>query len=100
MSYVEKTKISNDGGTTINPATEEKQDTMIAALGGGSELLWYDTDSITSTLMYVGSAAVGSSGASAVWKIFRFDSANKKILYAGTGTANQIWDNRQALSYS
>lgn len=52
--------------------------------------------------VFIGYAIVGSSDASASWKIKRIKTANVvEIKYAGgTGFYNNIWNNRSSLSYS
>ena len=58
-------------------------------------------DSVSSAYMYTGRAARGSGTASAVWKISRYDYNDGTILFAdGDELYNNIWDNREALSYS
>lgn len=50
---------------------------------------------------YIGEASIGSSTASAVWRVRRIDNtAGIVITWAGTGSFNQIWDNYASLSYS
>jgi hypothetical protein len=52
---------------------------------------------------YVGKAAVGSSEASAVWRIFRLDessSPDSELRYAdGVSTFTKIWNNRATYTY-
>jgi len=87
-------------GEAINPATEEKQDDIIAALGGGVKIKKID-EALPYT--YIGEAAVGTATSAASWSIKRIDETNDPdtdILYAGTGAYDQIWDNRVGLSYN
>lgn len=50
---------------------------------------------------YVGEAAIGTATSSASWRIKKVDSTSGiSITWAGTGTFDQIWDNRASLSYS
>lgn len=60
-------------------------------------------DSVDSNIEYVGKAVPGSSTASAVWKIFRLtDSVTGTVKDYADGNDNfdNIWDNRESLSYS
>lgn len=74
--------------------------------GGGSattdELT--ELDVASSTVTYVGNAAIGSLTSASVWKIKRLTSTvggNLSIKYAaGVATYSQVWDNRASLSYS
>lgn len=64
MSFVEQVYLSNDVGTTINPATEEKQDAAITAIGLGADW-WHKvkTGNIPghSIVNKFGSATVGTT---------------------------------------
>lgn len=64
MSYAEQVYVSNAVGATINPATEEKQDAAIAAIGDGADW-WHEvkTGNITghAIVSKFGSADVGTS---------------------------------------
>jgi hypothetical protein len=75
-------------------------------LGGGGvscveELELIDT--VSSNLIYIGQAAIGSLGSTAVWRIERVTitgSIIKKEYANGVSTYTNIWDNRASLSYS
>ncbi len=84
----------------INPATEEKQDEIIAALGGASDEVTR-IDEASATITYVGYSTVAST-AGATWKIKRLDSTTGLIVLRADGNLNydNIWDNRASLSYS
>lgn len=58
-------------------------------------------DEVSSTLNYVGEAAVGSADSAAVWRIKRITTTGTvlKIEYASS-SYNQIWNNRAALTYT
>lgn len=58
--------------------------------------------SVTPTLQYIGEAVAGSSEASAVWSIKRVDtSVGIKVLFAdGNANFDNVWANRESLSYS
>lgn len=54
-------------------------------------------------LTYLGEAAPGTATSEAGWRIKRIDETNTPdtvILYAGTGTFDQVWDDRASLSYA
>jgi hypothetical protein len=61
-------------------------------------------DFASSTIIYVGSAAIGSSAGSSVWRIKRVtlngDGNPTAIEYAGSGAFNQNWNDRASLSYA
>lgn len=59
-------------------------------------------DEASATVTYVGTAAAGSSEASAVWQIKKIDSTNPlSIRWAdGNGNYDNVWTNRASLSYS
>jgi len=50
---------------------------------------------------YIGEAAIGTAGSSALWRIKRIDNTSGIVItWAGTGTFDQVWDNYASLSYS
>lgn len=60
-------------------------------------------DGEDTTYNYVGEAAVNSSTASAVWRIYRLDNTSRSIIKQwadGDDLFNNVWDNRASLSYS
>ena len=58
-------------------------------------------DSINSAYLYTGRATRGSASSASVWKISRFDFGDGSITYAdGDELYDNIWDNRESLSYS
>lgn len=80
-------------------ATEEKQDAMIAALGGGDyAVVIRESGAYT----YIGKAAIGSSTASAVWQVKRLDTTTLLDVKWADGDAsfNNVYDNYASLSYS
>lgn len=94
------TGVTNATGSPINPATEEKQDEIIASLGGGVRIKKID-EALPYT--YIGEANVGTATSAASWRIKRVDDTSdpdSTILYAGTGAFDQVWDNRASLSYN
>ena len=60
-----------------------------------------DYDSTNLNYLYTGSAAPGSSEADPVWRISRYDFSTGELYYAdGDELYNNIYDNRESLSYS
>jgi len=59
-------------------------------------------DSSDSNLIYSGYAVIGSSESEAVWQIKRIDTTTlvKTLFAGGNSSFNNIWDNREGLSYS
>ena len=98
---VKRVSVFNDG-VQVNVATAEKQDEIIAALGGSSTYTLL-VDEASTTVTYVGEAPPGSDSSSAVWRI-------KKILESGGSTTvswadgvssfTKVWDDRASFSYS
>lgn len=76
----------------------------VNVVSGSGSVYATRTDDASSTITYVGKAAVGSLTASAVWLIFRMDTGTTNqliITYAdGDSSFDNIWDNRASLSYS
>lgn len=61
-----------------------------------------EEDSVNSNYTYIGNAAIGSSEGSAVWQIKRLDATTGlvKLFADGDDSFNNIWSNRESLSYS
>lgn len=92
--------VASADGTTINPATEDKQDAIIAALGGG---IYKKEIDIVAPITYIGEAQPATATSSANWRIKKIDetlSPDISITWAGTGVFNQIWDDRVSLTYN
>jgi len=93
MSFAEKTKISNVAGTTINPATEEKQDTLITATQANVMAI---TNAINQTAY-----ALGSTSFSATTNIsndyildsveFNFSTALSKTITITSADGTILW---------
>lgn len=97
---VRVTELIGADGVLKNPATEEKQDEIIASLGGGVRIKKID-EALPYT--YIGEANVGTATSAASWRIKRVDDTSdpdSTILYAGTGAFDQVWDNRTSLTYN
>lgn len=97
-----KIGLKNVSNANINPATTEKQDQIIAALGGAiNERLELD-DYTTTDIIYVGKAALTSTGSQSVWQIQKLDKTTglSKTWADGDGNYDNVWDNRASLSYN
>jgi hypothetical protein len=59
-------------------------------------------DDTTENVIYVGTADIGSTTSSAVWKIKKIDSSSGYVITWADGNADydNVWDNRASLSYS
>lgn len=60
-------------------------------------------DEVSTTLLYVGTAAIGSATSSAVWKIQKISTSGVVTSFKfanGENTYVNIWDNRASLTYS
>lgn len=104
-------KIASTLGIPVNVATEEKQDagnallTSILAASGGSSGAYQTiiaTHSTVSTTKYVGVSLSGSATSGALWQITRLDTSSGLVVKnaGGVVTYTNIWDSREALSYS
>lgn len=88
---------------SIDNVPEHAFRTQLPAGGGGSAS--YDVeaayDSSNLNLMYTGTAVTGSATSSAVWRISRFNMASNNLQYAdGNQNYDNVWDDRESLSYS
>ena len=60
-----------------------------------------DWDSSNLQYLYTGQADIGTSTSDSEWKISRFDFSDGSITYAdGNQNFDNIYDNRESLSYS
>ena len=110
-SKVDVTKV---GGNTIDTntgnASAGTQRVVLATdqpaidVNASVESATYTTriDEASATVTYIGDAAIGSSTASALWRIKKIDTTSgTSITFAdGNGNFDNIWDNRASLSYS
>lgn len=98
---VDVTGLGTSDATAANQVTGNASLASIDATLAKQELV--SVDEASATVTYIGFAAIGSSSASAVWKI-------KKLLITGSvttvtfadGNANydNVWNNRASLTYS
>jgi len=84
--------VINAIGSPINPATEDKQNTIIAALGDYAIRL---DDTTTTSVTYVGKAAIESATSSAVWQIKKIDETTGIVITWADGDDlfDNVWDN-------
>lgn len=68
----------------------------------GDLAIRYVVDSVTATTFYLGKAAAGTATSAAAWQIMKVDESVGTVTTWANGTTDfsNIWDNRQALSYS
>ena len=102
-SLYTKVRVYNDSSDLVNPATEEKQDSIISALGGSSGfIINVKGHSTNSNIQYVGKAAPTTSISSASWEIRKIDTTTGSvILYAdGNNNFDNVFANRESLNYS
>jgi hypothetical protein len=90
-------KIKNATDTLVNPATEEKQDSLIAAFTSYATRI-----AESGNYTYVGKAAAGTATSAASWQIMRVDEGSGVIIQFADGDTdfNNIWDNYTTLIYS
>jgi hypothetical protein len=94
-------QIRNGVGDVINPSTSEKQDAIISAIQNNTSPTYTLRLAESGNYTYIGEAEIGSSEASAVWRVKRIDeTSGMVILFAGTGVFDQVWDNYASLVYN
>ena len=95
--------LNNASDVRIDPATEQKQDSIIAAISSSAitnKLLQVDS---VGTTTYLGYADPGSLTTNPVWAIKRITetAGDASITWAdGSASFDNIWDNRLALTYA
>lgn len=88
--------VSSKDGQRINPATEETQQQILNALGGGDYAIRMAS---SGGYDYFGYASPGTASSAASWKIKRMDS-NGIITWAdGNASFDNVWDNHSSLTY-
>lgn len=74
---------------------------VTATLGTTNYTTRIEEDSGDSNITYIGKAAIGSATSSAVWQIQKIDETTGMVItWGGTGAFDNIWNNRESLSYS
>jgi hypothetical protein len=75
---------------------------IVLPAGGGSVSRDFLSayDSVNLQYLYTGQATPGTATSAASWRITRFNMATSTLETAASGAYTQIWDNREALSYS
>ena len=79
--------------------------TPYTASGGGATFYIpvVDKDSGDSNITYLGEAVPGTATSAASWRIQRYQKSGTAIITTtadGDGSFDNIWDNRESLSYS
>lgn len=98
-------KVSTGGRGSLS-STESAKLLTLATEETLAGLLATKLDDVsTSNITYVGKAAIGSSGASAVWRIMKIDESGTpttlSITWADSNSNfDNVWDNRTSLTYS
>lgn len=100
------TSFKTSTGNLTYVETELDGSIPVTVVSGGSATPNYatkiDTTSTTDNI-YIGKAAIGSSGASAVWQIKKLDISTialDKTWADGDDSFNNVWNNRASLTYS
>ena len=95
-------QLENSFDNVINPATEDKQDDIITALGLLGSPAYSIRIAESGNYTYVGKASIASAEGDAVWQIQRLDgSTGLAVLWAdGDSDFDNIWSNYLTLSYS
>lgn len=91
-------RVADIRGVAVNPATSERQDSIITALTQQYTLLIDDEYPVT----YIGEAVPGTATSVGEWRIKKIDetTSDTTIKYAGGGAFSQVWDNRASLTYA
>lgn len=91
-------RVADIRGVAVNPATSDRQDSIITALTQQYTILIDDEYPIT----YLGEAVPGTATSSDGWRIKKIDetTADTTIKYAGGGAFNQVWEDRSTISYA
>jgi len=80
-------------------STETTLETI--SFGGFKFTIRLATDSGDSNIEYLGEAAIGTATSAASWRIKEIDSTSGTVIqWAGTGVFDQVWDNRESLTYT
>lgn len=89
--------VTGVNGVKRNPATEEKQDSLIALSSNKATKIV-----ISGTNIYVGKAAIGSATSSAVWSVKRIETATDIVIKwaDGNDSSDNIFDNYASLTYT
>ena len=70
----------------------------VRTIDGKQSLRWANS-SVNNSIIYVGTAAVGSADAEPKWSIFEVSTLDGTINYADYAQYTQIWDDRESLFY-
>lgn len=96
VQVIDPQKKSDDPSRFIKLATEETQQQILNALGGGDYAIRMAS---SGGYDYFGHASPGTASSAASWKIKRMDS-NGIITWAdGNASFDNVWDNHSSLTY-
>jgi len=87
----------------VNPSGALTTDATISGNVFTESAIYYKRldDTTTLNMIYIGEATPGTATSAATWRIKRLDlTAGLIIQWAGTGTFNQVWNNRASLTYN
>lgn len=98
-------KLKGDGNTTVYGPSTAHIATEATLLKVAGEYAIQMDDVTTTSVTYVGKAAIGSSVNSAVWQIKRVDESGTPITTVitwadGNSSYDNVWSNRSSLTYS
>lgn len=100
------TSFKTSAGNLTYVETESDGSIPVTIVAGGSSTPSYATkidDTSTANVIYIGNAAIGSSGASAVWQIKKLDTSSlalDKTWADGNSDFDNVWNNRTSLTYN
>jgi len=100
------TSFKTSSGNLTYVETESDGSIPVTVVAGGSTTIDYATkidDTSTTDVIYIGNAAIGSSGASGVWQIKRLDTSSlalDKTWAGGSDSFTNIWNDRVGLTYA
>lgn len=89
--------LTRNNGTTIAVTNSDG-----SSIGGSATyIVVVRTDGGDANISYIGKALPDTATSENTWQIARLDkNTNLDLLFAGSGSFNQIFDNRESLSYS
>ena len=82
-------------GSTI----QVESDGAVRTTEGDRSVRWIYKTSDTN-ILYVGKAHLGAATDAAVWSISEIDITNGSVKYASVCVYDQVWDDRESLSYA
>lgn len=88
-------------GSAFTAFKVNAQGELIVDTGGGELAVNVQTNSGDSNVKYIGQAAIGTATSAASWQIMKIDKTTGTVItYAdGDDSFNNVFDNRESLSY-